>query len=105
VIVNAAHPVTSGLADSDLSGDFDTVSGLGGGYTVLGVNAACVGNPSLAAGTFGTGRIVFETGNASPDALDPGSDLYWARVFEWLCAGTTTDTEHATWGSLKVLYR
>lgn len=105
VIVNGAHPVTSGLADADLSGDFDTVSGLGGGYTVLGVNATCLGNPALAAGTFGSGRVVLETGNANPNALDPGSDLYWARVFEWLCAGTTTNTEQPTWGRLKVLYR
>jgi len=104
-IVNGAHPVTSGLGDADLSGDFDTAAGLGGSYTLLARNVTCVNNPSLAAGTFGTGRVVFETGNASPAAIDPGSDAYWAHLFEWLCIGATTPTNADTWGRLKVLYR
>jgi len=104
-IVNGAHPITSGLADADLSGDFDTAANLGGSYTLLATNATCTANPSLAAGTFGTGRVVFETGNASTLAFDPGSDAYWARIFEYLCVGSQTPTFDPTWGRLKVLYR
>ena len=104
-IVNGAQPVTSGLVDADLAGDFDTAAGLGGSYTLLARNVNCPNNPSLAAGVFGTGRVVFETGNASPLAFDFGSDAYWAHLFEWLCIGSTTPTNADTWGRLKVLYR
>ena len=104
-IVNGAHPVTAGLSDSDLSGDFDTATGLGAGYTLLARNVVCVGNAALAAGGFGPGRVVFETGNDSPQAVDPGSDMYWARVFEWLCVGSQTPTDQPTWGRVKTLYR
>jgi hypothetical protein len=40
-----------------------------------------------------------------PNSIHPGSDFYWVRVFEWLCAGSTTPTENATWGRVKILYR
>jgi hypothetical protein len=103
-IVNGAHPITSGLGDADLSGDFDNAANLGANYSVLARNTACA-SPSLAAASFGTGRVVFETGNASPLAFDPGSDAYWARIFEYLCVGSQTPTFDPTWGRLKVLYR
>jgi len=104
-IVNGAHPITSGLADTDLSGDFDQTSVLGGAYTVLAKNTICTDNPSLAAGTFGAGRVAYESGNASASAFVPGSDAYWAHLFEWLCIGATTPTNADSWGRLKVLYR
>lgn len=105
-IVNGTHSITSGLTDSDLSGHFDVTTHLGAGYTVLATsNAACQPYPALAAGEFGSGRVVFETGNAGPNSIHPGSDFYWVRVFEWLCAGSTTPTENTTWGSVKILYR
>jgi hypothetical protein len=59
-IVNGAHPITSGLANADLSGDFDSATSLGAGYTLLARNTVCTNNPALAAGTFGTGRVAFE---------------------------------------------
>jgi hypothetical protein len=104
-IVNGAHPITSGLVDGDLSGDFDSAANLGGSYSVLAHNTVCTNNPSLAAGTLGTGRVVFETGLASNFAFVTGSDAYWARLFEWLCVGSQTPTADPTWGRLKVLYR
>jgi hypothetical protein len=82
MIVNGPHPITSGLADADLSGDFDLVGSIGGGYTVLAENIEC-GDPALAVGTYGCGRVVFDTGNAV--GFDPGSDEYWLNLFEWLC--------------------
>jgi hypothetical protein len=104
-IVNGAHPITSGLTNADLSGDFDSASSLGAGYTLLARNTVCTNNAALAAGTFGTGRVAFETGFPAIASIDSGSDAYWARLFEWLCVGSQTPTAEPTWGRLKVLYR
>ena len=104
-IVNGAHPITSGLTDTDLPGDFDTAANLGAGYTLLARNVVCTNNPSLAAGGFGTGRVAFETGFAAVNSIDAGSDAFWARLIEWLCIGSQTPTTPDTWGRVKVLYR
>jgi hypothetical protein len=80
-IVNGAHPITTGITDADLSGAFDLVGSIGPGYTVLAVNASCL-DPALAVGTLGSGRVVFEDGNANSGAFIPGSDNYWANVFD-----------------------
>jgi hypothetical protein len=104
-IVNGAHPITSGLVNADLSGDFDTATSLGAGYTLLARNVVCTNNPALAAGAFGAGRVAFETGFPALASIDAGSDAYWAHLFEWLCIGAATPTNADTWGRLKVLYR
>ncbi len=104
IIVNGAHPITTGLTDADLSGDFDEAGPIGPGYTVLAVNASC-GTPSLAAGTTLNGRVAFETGNASLGAADPGSNLYWSQLFSWLCTPQATPAQRPTWGRVKMLYR
>jgi len=103
-IVNGAHPITSALTDADLSGAFDLVGPLGAGYSVLAVDVAC-GDPSLAAGTLGSGRVVFEDGNVNTAAFIPGTDRYWSSVFDWLCNGTPTPAHPVTWGQLKSSYR
>jgi hypothetical protein len=103
-IVDAGHPVTVGLADSDLSGDYDIVESLGPGFSVLTRNAVC-NTPALAAGTTGTGRVLLDTGNANLQSLIPGTELYWDRVFGWLCTPGTISVEPSTWGAAKAMYR
>ena len=83
-IVDPSHPITTGLTDVDLAGDFDFVVFIGSGYTLLAENVVCA-DPALAAGTSGSGRVVFETGNASNSSTDAGSDQYWINVLTWLC--------------------
>ena len=104
VITDGSHPITSGLTDADLAGDFDTVNSLGAGYSVLSRNAVC-DDPALAAGTSGLGRVVFETGNASSTAIDGGSDAYWVSIFDWLCSTGPVSTEESSWGGIKATYR
>lgn len=103
-IVNAAHPITTGLADADLSGAFDFVGSLGPLFTVLTKSVAC-GDPALAAGTLGGGRVVFDDGFGATTATLPGTDSYWANMFFWLCTGGAVPAQHNTWGHLKTLYR
>lgn len=104
-IVGAGHPITATLLNPDLPGDFDSIASVDGSYTVLARNIACPANPSVAAGEFGAGRVVLETANCAATSLDPGSNRFWANVFEWLCIRPSTPTDHTPWGRLKVLYR
>ena len=103
-IVDGSHPITTGLTDLDLSGDFDKAGPLGPGYSVLTRNSVC-GTPSLAAGNYSSGRVAFDTGLACPCSIDPGTNHYWAQLFSWLCAAPLTPARRETWGSLKVHYR
>jgi hypothetical protein len=103
-IINGGHPITSGLLDADLSGDFDLESSIGASYTVLARNTVCL-DPALAVGTTGLGRIAYESGNASLNSFDPGSDAYWRKVFDWLCRAGATPTRPFTWGGVKAVYR
>jgi hypothetical protein len=103
-IVDGSHAITTGLANADLSGDFDYVGPIGPGYTVLARNVGC-GSPALAAGTILNGRVVLETGNGSAASGDPGSNLYWSHVLNWLCTPQMTPAQRDTWGRVKLLYR
>jgi hypothetical protein len=104
-IVDAGHPVTAPITDDDLSLDADLVGALGPGLTVLARNVDCL-DPALAAGNVGSGKVVFETGNADPQSVDPGSDLYWQTLLGWLCTpGGPIATETASWGGVKARYR
>jgi len=103
-IVDGSHPITAGLLDSDLSGAFDLVGSLGPGFQVLARSLDC-GDPALAAGTLGSGRVAFEDGNASPQAQYPGSNSYWGNLLSWLCSAGPTPTRGSTWGSVKAIYR
>jgi len=103
-IVDGSHPITLGLTDADLSGALDQVTSLGAGYHLLAKSLVC-GDPSVAVGTLGGGRVVFEDNNASPISIVPGSDRYWGNLFSWVCSGGQTPTRDQTWGTVKVLYR
>ncbi len=79
------HPVTAGLTPEELCGNGDKVllSGVSPTLTILGVQ---VTNPSLAAiavGNYGSGRVIFHTGNINPFSLRPGSDLYLRQMINW----------------------
>lgn len=101
---NASHPITAGLADADLSGAFDGVASLGPAFTVLASSPEC-GSVSLAAGTSGIGRVLFDTGNGAPISVQPGSEAYWDALFGWLCTPGPIGVEPVTFGSLKAAYR
>jgi hypothetical protein len=105
-IVNSTHPVTADLADTDLSGDFDTVENIGPGYTVLTHNLDCTNTAmALGVGNFGAGHVAFETGNTSVTSIRPGTNLYWHNLYSWLCSGTVVPTRTQSWGTLKAHYR
>lgn len=105
-LTGVPHPIVAGLTDAQLAGAADWVGSLGTGFAVLGVNpdVGC-GDPALAAGSYGTGRIVFEDGNASSNSIWPGTNAYWLNVLNWLCPGTPVPTHRPTWGEVKTLYR
>ena len=103
VIVDGSHPLTMGFTDDDLAGDFDTAGVLGDGYTLLTENAYC-GTPQMAVGTYGQGRVLFDTANFHPNAYDPGSDAFVTNLMDWLCMGVVS-SEETTWSELKAIYR
>jgi len=103
-IVDGSHPITSGLANADLSGAFDDVGALGSGYSVLAKSTLC-DVPSLAVGTSGLGRVAFDTGNGSAQSASPGSEQYWDQLFGWLCTAGPISVKPSTWGSTKAAYR
>jgi hypothetical protein len=111
-IVQPTHPITAGCTDEDLSGAADSVAVVGNGYLTLAVSVAC-DDVALAAGTFGLGRVAFDTGNGGLVSIDRGSDLYWAQLFGWLCSQESAPPGPAqapsvaprTWGRVKTSYR
>jgi hypothetical protein len=103
-IVDSQHPITSGCTDADLSGAFDTVGSLGPNFHVLAQNNAC-GDPALAVGLAGIGRVAFDTGNGNTDSVIPGTELYWDHVFGWLCSPGPIAVAPPTWGAIKAAYR
>jgi hypothetical protein len=105
-LTGAPHPVVAGLTDLQLSGTFDWVAGLGPGFTVLATNPGLgCGDPGLAAGNYGLGRVAFEDGNASSNSSWSGADAYWIQLFTWLVAGSPVPARRSSWGELKTLYR
>ncbi len=101
---DTSHPITAGMTDADLSGAFDGVAALGSSFTALASSPEC-GSVCLAAGTSGIGRVLFDTGNASPTSIQPGSEAYWDALFGWLCTPGPIGVEPTTFGSLKASYR
>ncbi|HSM58541.1 MAG TPA: hypothetical protein VK879_20470 [Candidatus Sulfomarinibacteraceae bacterium] len=90
----STHPILNGLTPDDLSGNFDTVpiSQLGPGWTIL---AKAVNDPiaALLAGQYGSGRLVFHTGNIGSLSIDPGSDAYLRQMIEWAGTANIPDGE------------
>lgn len=94
-IVDVSHPVTTGLLDDDLSGNFDEIGSVGPAFVVLAENLAC-DRPSLLVATPDDGRVAVEDGNTSSVSARPGSDLYWIQLLTWLGAGTIGSTTTTT---------
>jgi hypothetical protein len=103
-IADATHPVTAGCTDADLSGAFDTVGAIGPSWRVLARNTTC-GDPALAVGVTGLGRVAFDTGNGNTECVIPGTELYWDHLFSWLCTPGPVAVEATSWGSVKASYR
>ena len=85
------HPITAGLAASDLSGNMDKVLlvDVAPAYTILAVGASDPNLVAIAAATYGNGRVVFETGNSHPWSLRPGSDAYLQQLIGWAATPAT----------------
>jgi hypothetical protein len=103
-IADATHPVTIGCSDADLSGAFDMVGAIGPAWRVLARNTTC-GDPALAVGVAGLGRVAFDTGNGNTESVIPGTELYWDHLYGWLCTPGPIAVEPTTWGSVKAFYR
>ncbi len=105
-IVDGGHELTLGLADADLSGDFDWTTDTGPGYTILARNTNC-DSPSLGAGMYVGGKVVFDTGNFfAGGAYDPGSDAFILQLMDYLCdGGGVTALESGNWSRVKSMYR
>jgi hypothetical protein len=78
------HPITLGLNTVDPSGNFETVptSSLGSSWTML-LKANGFPHAALLAGSYGSGRIIFHTGNIGTNSGDPGSNNYVKRLVDW----------------------
>ncbi|HUV04938.1 MAG TPA: hypothetical protein VMX94_07495 [Armatimonadota bacterium] len=87
------HPITAGLAASDLSGNMDKVLlvDVAPAYSILAVGASDPNLVAIAAATYGNGRVVFETGNSHPSSLRPGSDAYLSQLIDWAAAPAATE--------------
>jgi hypothetical protein len=81
----ASHPITFGLTTADVCQNADRVlrSDVSAAYDILGVQVTNTDYVAVAAATYGEGRVVFHTGNTSPDAMTPGSDQYIRQMIDW----------------------
>ena len=88
-IVNPTHPITLGLVDEDLSGNFDWVRSedIGTNWDILAVDLETPSDVALLAGEYGVGRLVFNTGNFQGLSGDPGSDMYLRQMICWAGCG------------------
>jgi hypothetical protein len=102
-VVDASPPLVSGFDGFDLSGALLQTGSLGPSYTLLAENCLCE-DPSLAAGSLGEGRIVFDTGFFASGTLFPGRDDYITDLFNYLRTGRTIAVLQTTWSTLKVTF-
>jgi hypothetical protein len=91
-IVDYNHPITQGLVDDDLSGNFETVTDtdIGSSWNILAVDAETPIHVSLLAGEYGKGKLVFNTNNFATAAVDSGSDKYLVQMTDWAGSGKST---------------
>lgn len=84
-ITNVAHPITQGLQDEDLSGNFDWVRGedIGEQWDILAVDVQTPTDVAMIAGEYGMGRFVFNTHNFCSLSMIPGSDIYIIQMIDW----------------------
>lgn len=81
----ATHPLTAGLSPADVSGNMDEVyrQDISPAYAILAVGASNPELVALVAASYGSGKVVFCTGNIHPYSLSPGSDEYVSRLVTW----------------------
>jgi len=91
-IVDHDHPITHGLWDTHLSGNFNWVRSedIGALWDILAVDLETPDDIALLAGEYGNGRLVFHTGNFDSYA-DPGHDQYLVQMIDWT-GGDVPDT-------------
>ncbi len=91
-MTNNLHPITYGLADADLSGNFDQVedTDIGSDWDILARDCDDTSQVVLLAGAYGSGRLVFNTHNFAEYSSDAGSDQYLEQMLEWALTGNRT---------------
>ena len=84
------HGIVNGLTTGDMTGNYDTIplSSLGASWDVIAVQSSNTANMALAAGDYGTGRLVLSTGNMSSSAGQSGTDQSVIRMLDWAGGGT-----------------
>ncbi len=84
--LGAAHPLTAGLTADDICQNMDLVlaNDISSALDVLAVQTSNHDYVALAAGEYGSGRVVFETGLTAIGAYSPGSDRYMQRMVDWV---------------------
>jgi hypothetical protein len=98
-VVFPDHPAIAGLPPDQVGCDADQVAWIGPAYALLTRNLECL-DPAMAAGTFGLGRVVFETGN-----VKCGCEEYWIQVLNWLGLTGPVSVKSQSWGVTKAQYR
>jgi len=91
-ITNDLHPITYGLVDADMSGNFDQVedTDIGPSWDILARDCDDTSQVVLLAGVYGSGRLVFNTHNFSRYSMDSGSDQFLEQMIEWALTGNRT---------------
>ena len=77
------HPITAGMPLDWTSGDYDTQDYYGSSWTVLITDVG----PTLMAGEYGDGRLVYTDHCLSSTCIDPGDNRYLDRIGRYLAAG------------------
>ncbi len=98
------HPITQGLSENDFPGNFETVYDydIGSSFSILiryGIDTSLV---ALAAGEYGSGKIVLTTGNINSKSSVPPSNKFLINMFNW-AAGNYSKFSGSVFDSLSVL--
>ena len=83
VIVKANHEITQSLKPEEMPGPGDRITGLAAQYEIL-VRGAYLSRPSLVVTTYGRGRVLVQTANASLQSANPISNAAYTRMIEWV---------------------
>jgi hypothetical protein len=89
MIIDNTHPITQGLVNADLSGNYERVrrEDIGNSWTILVVDAETPNDVCLLAAQYGKGRFVFNTHNFNSYVAYPGSDQYVVQLTDWAGSG------------------
>jgi len=91
-IANSSHPITQGLSDTHLSGNFDQVedADIGSQWDILARDCDATSQIVLLAGNYGSGKLIFNTHNFGVFSPDRGSNQYLSRLLDWTGSGAKT---------------